>query len=75
MSILIIGEKPSVSRAISAVVGASSTKKGYTEGNGYVVSWRVGHLVGLKFPNEYGKTAMWSVSANNSGRRIRAKSL
>ena len=30
MSILIIGEKPSVSRAISAVVGASSTKKGYT---------------------------------------------
>ena len=52
--ILIIGEKPSVSRAISAVVGASSAHKGYTEGNGYVVSWCVGHLVGLKFPNEYG---------------------
>ena len=54
MSILIVGEKPSVSRAISAVVGASSAHKGYTEGNGYVVSWCVGHLVGLKFPNEYG---------------------
>ena len=62
--ILIIGEKPSVSRAISAVVGASSTKKGYTEGNGYVVSWCVGHLVGLKFPNEYGNgwDQRWSFS-------------
>ena len=51
--ILIIGEKPSVSRAISAVVGASSAHKGYTEGNGYIVSWCVGHLVGLKYPKEY----------------------
>lgn len=33
MSILIVGEKPSVSRAISAVVGAPSAHKGYTEGN------------------------------------------
>ena len=64
MSILIIGEKPSVSRAISAVVGASSAHKGYTEGNGYVVSWCVGHLVGLKFPNEYGNgwDQRWSFS-------------
>ncbi|RGH36418.1 hypothetical protein DW938_06145 [Ruminococcus sp. AM43-6] len=54
MSILIVGEKPSVSRAISAVVGASSAHKGYTEGNGYIVSWCVSHLVGLKFPNDYG---------------------
>ena len=53
MSILIVGEKPSVSRAISAVVGASSAHKGYTEGNGYIVSWCVGHLVGLKYPKEY----------------------
>ena len=64
MSILIIGEKPSVSRAISAVVGASSTKKGYTEGNGYIVSWCVGHLVGLKYPNDYGNgwDQKWSFS-------------
>ena len=54
MSISIVGEKPSVSRAISAVVRVSSTRKGYTEGNGYIVSWCVGHLVGLKFPNDYG---------------------
>ena len=52
MSTLIIGEKPSVSRAISTVVGASSAHKGYTEGNGYIVSWCVGHLVGLKYPME-----------------------
>lgn len=64
MSVLIVGEKPSVSRAISAAVGASSAHKGYTEGNGYVVSWCVGHLVGLKFPNEYGNgwDQRWSFS-------------
>ena len=39
MSILIVGEKPSVSRAISSVVGADKVQKGYTEGNGYIVSW------------------------------------
>ena len=64
MSILIVGEKPSVSRAISSVVGANTTKKGYTEGNGYIVSWCVGHLVGLKFPNDYGNgwEQKWSFS-------------
>lgn len=54
MSILIVGEKPSVSRAISSVVGASKSHKGYTDGNGYIVSWCLGHLVGLKYPNDYG---------------------
>ena len=64
MSILIVGEKPSVSRAISAVVGASSAHKGYTEGNGYIVSWGVGHLVGGKGPNDYGNgwEQKWSFS-------------
>lgn len=64
MSTLIIGEKPSVSRAISTVVGASSAHKGYTEGNGYIVSWCVGHLVGLKYPNDYGNgwDQRWSFS-------------
>lgn len=62
--ILIVGEKPSVSRAISSVVGANTTKKGYTEGNGYIVSWCVGHLVGLKYPNDYGNgwENRWSFS-------------
>lgn len=64
MSIFIVGEKPSVSRAISSVVGANNTQKGYTEGNGYIVSWCVGHLVGLKLPNDYGNgwEQKWSFS-------------
>ena len=62
--ILIVGEKPSVSRAISSVVGADVTKKGYSEGNGYIVSWCFGHLVGLKYPNDYnnGWQNKWSFS-------------
>ena len=56
MSKLIIAEKPSVARAICPVVGASSKKNGYVEGNGYIVSWCFGHLVGLQLPNGYGGT-------------------
>ena len=64
MSILIIAEKPSVARAVSSVVGAKATKKGYIEGNNYIVSWCVGHLVGLKYPNDYGNgwQDKWSFS-------------
>ena len=64
MRILIVGEKPSVSRAISTVVGADKVQKGYIEGNDYIVSWCVGHLVGLKFPNDYGNgwDQKWSFS-------------
>ncbi len=64
MSTLIIAEKPSVGRAISSVIGAKTTKKGYIEGNGYIVSWCVGHLVGLKYPNDYGNSWQdkWSFS-------------
>lgn len=53
MSILIIAEKPSVARSLCTVIGAKTTKKGYIEGNNYIVSWCVGHLVGLKYPNDY----------------------
>lgn len=53
MSILIIGEKPSVARAINAVIQAENRNEGYYEGNGYVVSWCVGHLAGLISPDEY----------------------
>ncbi len=64
MSILIIGEKPSVGRAISTVVGADKSQKGYIESNDYIVSWCVGHLVGLKYPNDYGSgwEQKWSFS-------------
>ena len=64
MSILIIGEKPNVGKTISTVVGADKVRKGYIEGNGYIVSWCVGHLVGLKLPNDYGNgwDQKWSFS-------------
>ena len=47
MSVLVIAEKPSVGMSLAAVLGARERKDGYTEGNGYIVSWCVGHLVGL----------------------------
>ena len=50
---LVIAEKPSVAKAIAPVVGAKSRKDGFFEGNGYIVSWCYGHLVGLYLPNEY----------------------
>ena len=44
---LIIAEKPSVARSIAGVIGADQKKDGYMEGNGYLVSWCIGHLVSL----------------------------
>ena len=49
----VVTEKPSVARSIAAVLGASEKKKGYLEGNGYWVSWCVGHLVELATPSTY----------------------
>ena len=45
MKIAIIAEKPSVAREIAAIVGAKTQKGGYMEGNDYLVTWAVGHLV------------------------------
>lgn len=53
---VIIAEKPSVARDIAAIVGATSKKDGYIEGNGYCVTWAFGHLVGLAMPEAYGYT-------------------
>jgi DNA topoisomerase-3 len=59
MSVLVIAEKPSVGMSLAAVLGARTRKDGYTEGNGYIVSWCVGHLVGLadayEYNEQYGK--------------------
>lgn len=43
--ILVIAEKPSVAQFIAKVLGVTSRKDGYLEGNNYIVSWCVGHLV------------------------------
>ena len=53
MSILVIGEKPSVSKELAKVLGADKKRNRYIEGGGYIVSWCYGHLVSLKYPNEY----------------------
>ncbi len=50
---LVIAEKPSVAQAIARVVGAGGRKDGYMEGNGYIVSWCIGHLVELAKPEAY----------------------
>ena len=50
---LVIAEKPSVAKSIAQVIGANERKDGYLEGNGYLVSWCVGHLVELAQPDAY----------------------
>lgn len=57
---LVIAEKPSVAMSLSAVIGATARKDGYLEGNGWRVSWCVGHLAGLADADSYDpKYAKW----------------
>ena len=50
---LVIAEKPGVAQSIASVIGAEERKDGYLEGNGYLVSWCIGHLVELAQPESY----------------------
>lgn len=50
---LVIAEKPSVAQSLAAVLGAKERGQGYLQGNGYVVSWCVGHLIGLAAADIY----------------------
>jgi len=50
---LVIAEKPSVAQSLARVIGATKRQNGYLEGNGYLVSWCVGHLVELSAPERY----------------------
>ena len=50
---LVLAEKPSVAQSIAKVLGANKRSDGYLEGNGYLVSWCVGHLVELAQPEAY----------------------
>ena len=60
---LVVSEKPSVGAAYAKVLGATNRRDGYWEGNGYLVSWCVGHLVELAPPNVYDeKFVKWSVA-------------
>ena len=55
--IVCIAEKPSVARDIARIIGATSSRDGYMEGNGYQVTWTFGHLCELKMPEDY--TTVW----------------
>ena len=58
---LVIAEKPSVAQSIARVIGAGEKKDGYMEGNGFLVSWCIGHLVELAQPDAYSDTwKKWS---------------
>ena len=60
---LIVAEKPSVAMSYAKVLGATNRQDGYLEGNGYLVSWCVGHLVELAPPNVYDeKYTKWSIA-------------
>ena len=60
---LVIAEKPSVAISIAKVIGANKKKDGYYEGNGYRVSWCVGHLIQMANPDAYDeKYTKWNMA-------------
>ena len=60
---LVLAEKPSVAQSIAKVLGANKCGDGYMEGNGYIVSWCVGHLVELSPPEVYNEAyAKWRLN-------------
>ncbi len=60
---LVVSEKPSTAQAYAKVLGATNRQDGYLEGNGYLVSWCIGHLVELAPPNVYdAKYVKWSIA-------------
>ncbi len=59
---LVLAEKPSVAQSLAKVLGANKRGDGYLEGNGYIVSWCVGHLVELSPPEIYNEAyAKWRI--------------
>ena len=62
MTIVVVAEKPSVARDIARVLGARKKAQGFLEGNGYMVTWALGHLVHFAEPDDYGPkwSGRWS---------------
>ena len=50
---VVVAEKPSVARDLAKVLGANQRKEGYLEGNGWRITWALGHLATLKTPDQY----------------------
>lgn len=53
MKTLVIAEKPSVGVELAKLLGCIKREKGYMEGEAYIITWAIGHLVGLKYPEEH----------------------
>ncbi len=51
--IVVLAEKPSVARDLASFLGAGQRHDGYYQGQGYQVTWALGHLVTLKEPHDY----------------------
>jgi DNA topoisomerase III len=73
VTVVVVAEKPSVARDIAQVVGAQTRASGWLHGNGYVVTWAIGHLVGLAQPHEINPIGKRGVQSRcpccpNSGR-------
>ncbi|MGX6969312.1 DNA topoisomerase 3 [Vagococcus bubulae] len=63
MKQLVIAEKPSVARDLAKVLGATKKTKNYIEGDNVIVTWALGHLLGLKMPEDYNKDwAEWNMN-------------
>ena len=62
--VVCIAEKPSVGKDIARILGATASRDGYMEGNGYQVTWTFGHLCELKMPEDY--TPAWRAWALTS---------
>lgn len=58
---VVLAEKPSVARELARVLGAKTKREGYFEGNGYQVTWAIGHLIGLSDTKDYGYP-FWALS-------------
>ena len=52
--IAILTDKPSVGKEIGRIIGATKVRKGYVEGNGYMVTWTFGNMLSLAMPKDYG---------------------
>ncbi len=60
--VLVIAEKPAAGADMAKVLGCTERKDGYIEGKNYIVTWAVGHLIGLKEPQEHDeKYATWNL--------------
>ncbi|MDR1616757.1 MAG: DNA topoisomerase III [Syntrophomonadaceae bacterium] len=63
MKSLVLAEKPSVARDLAKVLRCAKKQKGYIEGNDYVVTWALGHLVTLAEPHDYDeKLKYWNMN-------------